>query len=78
MRNRVDLHWALRIAQAERGISCEEIDAAALLASGHASKLLAPVPIRRIGPETMFPLVWALGKRLVIEDDRGVGAAAAK
>ena len=69
VRNRVDLHWALRTAQAERGISCEEIDAAALLASGHASKLLAPVPIRRIGPETMFPLVWALGKRLVIEDD---------
>ena len=69
VRNMVDLHWALRTAQAERGISCEEIDAAALLASGHASKLLAPVPIRRLGPETLFPLVWALGKRVVIEDD---------
>jgi hypothetical protein len=65
----VEVHWVLRTAQAERGISCEEIDAAALLASGHASKLLAPVPIRRLGPETLFPLVWALGKRLVIEDD---------
>jgi hypothetical protein len=69
VRNMVEVHWALRTAQAERGISCEEIDAAALLASGHASKLLAPIPIRRLGPETLFPLVWVLGKRLVIEDD---------
>jgi hypothetical protein len=65
----VEVHWALREAQTNRGISCQEIDAAALFASGHASKLLAPIPIKRLGVETLFPLVWALGKRLVIEDD---------
>ena len=70
VRNRVDLHWALRTAQAERGISpTRRSTPPALLASGHASKLLAPVPIRRLGPETLFPLVWPPRQARVIEDD---------
>lgn len=63
------LQAILRDVADERGMSRLTIDAQGGLADGHASKLLALIPTKRMGPETMPKLLRALGVRLVLEDD---------
>jgi hypothetical protein len=61
-----DLRLALRARAEALNISRETLDAAAGLAAGHASKILAPRPIKRIGGRTLPLLLGALGLRLVL------------
>lgn len=63
------LQAMLREVADDRGMSRLTIDAQAGLADGHAAKLLAPIPTKRMGTETMPKLLKALAVRLVLEDD---------
>lgn len=69
IRSMGELVEALRVAQIERSISYETIDALSGLQSGYTAKLLAPVPVKNLGPVSTFPLIGALGKALVLVDD---------
>jgi hypothetical protein len=74
-----DLRLALRARAEALNISRETLDAAAGLAAGHASKILAPRPIKRIGGRTLPLLLGALGLRLVlIEDPEALGRIASR
>jgi hypothetical protein len=64
-----DLHRALRVQADRLNLSRLVIDEAAGLTRGHASKLLAPVPIKRATLETTFFLAPALGLRLALIED---------
>lgn len=45
------------------------LDEIAGLTPGHSSKLLAPVPIKNFGPDTIGPMLGALGLKLLIVED---------
>lgn len=60
-----DLQAVLRAVAEERQISREELDNLAGLPRGYASKVLAAVPMRRLGPDTLGPMLGALGVMLV-------------
>lgn len=62
---------ALRARALELNVSRSEIDAVSGLQSGYAAKLLAPVPIRNIGPMSFGPLLQALGLSLIVVEDQG-------
>jgi hypothetical protein len=64
-----DLHRLMRERAAELNISRSDIDRLAGLASGHAGKLLAPRPIRRLGDDTLGFVLPALGMKLVAMED---------
>ena len=53
VRGYADLHTALRERATELKISRNEIDRLAGLVSGHAGKILAPRPLRRMQDETL-------------------------
>ena len=59
----------IRARRDELNISHETIDTIAGLASGHTSKLLAPVPIRGIGYQSLGDLMGALGIALAVVED---------
>jgi hypothetical protein len=63
------LHAALRSRREELNISCETVDRAARLTRAHASKLLAPQPLKKAGWETLSFLLPALGARLILAED---------
>lgn len=66
------LHQAFR-AQAERlNLSRDQIDELATLTRGHASKLLAPYPIRAIGRTTLGPMLYALKAKLLFVPDETI------
>jgi hypothetical protein len=74
-----DLRLALRDRAEALNISRETLDAAAGLAAGHASKILAPRPLKRIGGTTLPLLLGALGLQLVlIEDRKALGRIASR
>jgi hypothetical protein len=55
----------------ELAISRESIDSLSGLAPGLAGKILGHRQVKRLGPETLKPILQVLGlKLLVIEDDR--------
>jgi hypothetical protein len=64
-----DLHKALRARADELNLSRLELDRLAGITSGYASKLLAPVPLKRLSPYTFTLMVGALGIRLRVEED---------
>lgn len=64
-----DLHAVLRRVAELRDISRETIDEIAGLARGYASKVLAEVPLRRLGPDTLGPMLGAVGIKLLAVDD---------
>lgn len=64
-----DFHAALRARAEQLGVSRETIDAMAGLPSGYASKVLAPKPMKRIGPTSLPLLVPALGMQLALIED---------
>jgi hypothetical protein len=64
-----DLVEAIRARRDELNISHETIDHLAGLQSGYAGKLLAPVPIRRLGPMSLAAVLGALGVGLIMVED---------
>jgi len=69
VRSLEDIQVELRSIAETRGMTRLTIDELAGLASGHAAKLLGPIPAKRLGPETLPRLLRALALRLVLEDD---------
>lgn len=67
IRSMDDLIEAVRIAQHERGVGYETLNAIAGIT--YADKLLGPVPNRRMGPISTFLVLGALGKTLAVVDD---------
>lgn len=64
-----DLIEVLRKVVTERGITMATIDEIAGLQSGYASKVLAPVPIKHLGPMSFDSIIGALGVDLVVIDN---------
>lgn len=64
-----ELMTALRNRANALDVPREAIDALAGLQSGYTAKLLAPVPIRAIGPTSLGPLLQALGVAIIIVED---------
>lgn len=64
-----EIHDALRTRFEALELSRATIDAAAGLAEGHASKLLAMPPIRRFGDLSLFTTLEAAGLRLALIED---------
>ena len=68
-----DLHKCLRQVAVDREITREGIDAVAGLQAGYASKILAPSPMKRLGPASMGAVLGALGlKLLAVVDEEAV------
>lgn len=61
------LHRAIRARVDELGFTREEIDDATGLQNGYTSKLLAPIPIKAFGRQSLGPMLEVLGLGLVIE-----------
>jgi hypothetical protein len=64
-----DLHNALRRRSDELQVSRTQLDAATGLQSGYVAKLLAPVPTKRVGIQSLGPLLIVLGVKLVMVED---------
>ena len=63
------LHAALRARADQLEVSRLCIDDLTGLQSGYTAKLLAPVPIKRIGLQSLGPLLTVLGLRLLVAED---------
>jgi hypothetical protein len=63
------LHALLRARSGELGLTREQMDERVGLAAGHSSKLLARVPIKRLGAATLGPVLTALGLALIAVED---------
>jgi hypothetical protein len=63
------LHGALRARSDELAVSRAELDSLSGLQSGYCGKLLAPVPIKRIGYQSLGPLLTVLGVKLIMVED---------
>jgi hypothetical protein len=68
VRDYAQLHAALRNRADELGITRTAIDDTGFTA-GHASKLLAPQPLKRLGATTLGLMLRALGCLLVVAED---------
>jgi hypothetical protein len=64
-----DLVAAIRARRDELNVSHELIDDLAGLQSGYTSKLLAPEPMKGLGPMSLPALLGALGAALVLVED---------
>jgi hypothetical protein len=69
VRNYSDLHIALRARVAQLALTHEVLNEETGLPGGYVNKLLAPVPIKRLGPQSLGPLLTALGLKLVVMED---------
>jgi hypothetical protein len=69
VRDYAGLHAAFRARADELAVSRETLDDLTGLQSGYTAKLLAPVPIKRIGLQSLGPLLCVLGVRLVMLED---------
>lgn len=78
IRSMDELLHTLRNRRDELNISHETIDNIAGLQSGYTSKLLAPTPIKNLGPMSFGALLGALGVALVIVPDPSAIAAVEK
>lgn len=68
-RDYASLQAVLRIRADALGISRETIDRLAGVPAGYAAKTLAEVPIKRLGPDTIGPMLGALGVMLSVVAD---------
>ena len=75
IRSMPELLDALRARRDALNISHETLDSISGLQSGYTSKLLAPKPIKNLGPITMGPLLGALGLAIVVVEDQAAVAA---
>jgi hypothetical protein len=64
------LHAALRARTDQLAVSRAELDSLSGLQEGYCGKLLAPVPIKRLGMESLGPLLTVLGVKLIMVEDR--------
>jgi hypothetical protein len=64
-----DLHRALRLRKEALEITMNCLDEAAGFTAGHASKLLAPKPLKNMGPLTLGLMLQALGVQLIMVED---------
>lgn len=69
IRSMPELLNAIRARRDELNISHETIDGIAGLQSGYTSKLLAPTPIKNLGPMSFGSLLGALGLAVVVVED---------
>lgn len=69
IRSMPELIQALRDRARELELTHETIDSVAGLQSGYASKLLAPKPIKNLGPMSFESLLGALGVAVVVIED---------
>ena len=69
IRSMPDLIQALRSRARELELTHETIDAVAGLQSGYTSKLLAPTPMKNLGPMSFESLLGALGVAVVVVED---------
>jgi hypothetical protein len=69
IRSMPELIEALRARRDSLNISHETIDSIAGLQSGYTSKLLAPKPIKNLGPMSFGSLLGALGLAVVVVED---------
>ncbi len=69
IRSMPELVQALRARRDALNISHETIDSIAGLQSGYTSKLLAPKPIKNLGPMSFGSLLGALGLAVVVVED---------
>jgi hypothetical protein len=69
IRSMPELIEALRCRARELQLTHETIDSVAGLQSGYTSKLLAPKPIKNLGPMSFESLLGALGVAVVVIDD---------
>lgn len=69
IRDYPDLVQALRSRRDALNISHETIDSISGLQPGYTSKLLAPKPIKNLGPMSLGSLLGALGLKLVAVED---------
>lgn len=60
----------LRSRADELEVTRETLDHAAKLAPRYAQKLLAPVPVKNLGPNSLGGLLSVLGLALVVVEDR--------
>jgi hypothetical protein len=67
----------IRDRVAELGITYETLDAISGLQSGYTGKLLAQIPIRRMGPIVLFLVLQSLGLQLGLLEDRNALRAVA-
>lgn len=68
----VELMDAIRARADELGVTRETLDAVSGLQAGYSSKLLAPVPIRSLGPTSLGPMLGALGLAIVVVEDHAM------
>jgi hypothetical protein len=68
-RTLAEIQAACRVRAEELNISRETIDRIAGFTGGHASKMLAPIPIKNMGGNSMPLLLEALGLKLLIVED---------
>lgn len=64
------LHRALQARASELKVRYDKLDQISGLPDGYVSKLLAPVPIRRIGMDSLGPLLQALCARCILVEDK--------
>lgn len=69
IRSMPELVQALRDRRDALNISHETLDSIAGLQSGYTSKLLAPKPIKNLGPMSFGSLLGALGLAVVVVED---------
>lgn len=69
VRNYQEFMDALRARADELGMTRLDIDDRAGLQDGYASKLLAPVPIKSVGPVSLGPVLGAMGLMIVVVED---------
>lgn len=64
-----DLQPILRARADALGLSRVELDRIAGVPSGYSAKVLAEVPIRKLGPDTLGPMLGALGVKIMLVED---------
>lgn len=69
-----ELQAIMRARADALGISRETIDEIAGVPRGYAAKTLAEVPMRKLGPDTLGPMLGALGLKLVVAEDAAATA----
>src|SRR5438105_693946 len=63
------LQVALRARAEQLNVSREKLDEISGLPAGYCGKLLAPDPIKNLGPIAMGALLGALGLKMMLVDD---------
>lgn len=67
---------ALRARAEQLQWSRQALDGIAGLTDGYAAKMLAPVPIKGLGPQTLGPILGAMGLVIIVAEDPKLLAAA--